>query len=144
MKKTSLVLLLAAFCMSSYAQMNDSTYRQTVKNDFLRKSKNQRTTGIILLGAGAVLTITGAIMMSNLQEDPLNPGEWVEAGTGAGIATIGALSAVASIPFFISSGNNKKKANKMTVGINMEKMMRNKVRMPYPQQFPALTARLEF
>jgi hypothetical protein len=122
--------------------MTDSIYRQTVKNDFLRKSKNQRNTGIILLSAGAALTITGMIMINSIEDS--NPEEWGEAWTGAGIFTIGALSAVASIPFFIASGNNKKKANKMTVGINMEKMMLNKVRMPYPQQFPALTARLAF
>ena len=144
MRKTSLVLLLAAFCMSFYAQTNDSTYRYTLKNEYLRKSRNQRTTGFILLGAGAILTITGVVMVNNGNDDILNPGNWVDTGAGAGIATIGILSTATSIPFFIMSASNNKKAKKMSAGVSFEKLMNNKVRVSYPEYFPAVTARLSF
>ncbi|HSF46130.1 MAG TPA: hypothetical protein VLA58_08960 [Chitinophagaceae bacterium] len=144
MKKTTLLLLMAAFCMSSFGQLNDSTYRQTVKNDFLRKSRNQRTTGFILLGAGVVLTVTGVAMVNNGNDDILNPGNWVDTGAGAGIATVGILSTLTSIPFFIMSINNNKKAKKMSAGVSFEKIMHSEINTAYPNYYPALSARINF
>lgn len=144
MKKIIAFILFLVFNVASFAQLNDSTYRQTVKNEFLKKSRNQRTTGFILLGSGAALIMTGVLMVNNSNDDILNPGNWVDAGAGVGITTIGGLSAIASVPFFIMSANNSKKARQMSAGVKMEKLYRDKIKPSDPQFFPAITARLHF
>lgn len=137
-------MMMAAFCYSSYAQINDSSYKQMMAKEYLRKSKNQRKTGFILLGAGALATFTGAILINNSTDDPLNPGNWVDGGAGVGLATLGTISVIVSIPFLISSATNNSKAKKMSVGLKAEKIMHDKVPISSPSYYPALTARLSF
>jgi hypothetical protein len=145
MKKLFLLILVTTFGTSSFAQMKESSYAKTLKQDYLRKSRNQRTTGFILLGAGTALTITGYLIISNNQvEDYLNPLTVVESGAGAGVATIGMLTAVASIPFFILSYNNNKRAKNMSAGLKMEKLLQEKIKTSYPTYFPAVTASISF
>ncbi|HXS58758.1 MAG TPA: hypothetical protein VN726_21690 [Hanamia sp.] len=81
----------------------------------LKKSKNQKTAAWILLGAGAGAAIAGTIIGTNAvgNYDPNDPFNIFPRGTLAGGAFIlgGAAAMVASVPFFIASGRNKKKAN---------------------------------
>lgn len=133
---------MAACSISSYAQLNDSTYRESVKKEYLRKSRNQRTTGFILLGVGAGLALTGAIIFNSSKDDIDQV--LVETTSGAGLVTVGMISGVASIPFFIMSASNNKKAKTLSAGISFEKIMNNEARVPYPDYYPALTARIRF
>ena len=71
---------------------------------YLIKSKNQKKTGRILLYSGAGLISVGLLIGT-----PRNA-SFGQAGFGAVVGGIGALLAIGSIPAFISSGNNKRKA----------------------------------
>jgi hypothetical protein len=84
------------------------------KEYFLQKSKNQKTTAWILLSTGTAAVITGAIMdNSHKGEEQSYTGGFVEVG--------GIICTLTSIPFFISSSKNKKRA--MTVSMNSRKIL---------------------
>lgn len=73
------------------------------------KQKQNRNTGWILLGAGAVL-ITGGILIG--EQDTNSIGEAVSADiSGSILAIAGGASAVASIPFFIIASKHKERAD---------------------------------
>ena len=71
---------------------------------YLVKSKNQKKTGRVLLYSGAGLVAVGLLIGT-----PRNA-SFNQAGFGVVVGGIGALLAIGSIPAFISSGNNKRKA----------------------------------
>ena len=73
------------------------------KEYLLQKSKKQKTTAWILLGAGTAAIITGVIM-NNAHKD--NEGYH----TGAMMEILGVSCALVSIPLFIGSSMKKKKA----------------------------------
>ena len=112
---------------ASFCQQIDSL-KSIAKADYLRKSKNQKTAAWVLLGGGLAMAITGTIIYDRAynkaaEEDPF--GTVLSAGTnvnptGAVIATFGTLAVIGSIPFFIASGKNKKKARSMSTGFKME------------------------
>ncbi len=123
MKKilTSLTVLIIG--ISCFCQHTDSL--QSIKTDYLRKSKNQKTAAWVLLGGGVAMTITGLIMYSNDYNNAVEDNPWYF-GTdanpaGAAIATIGLLSCAGSIPLFIASGKNKKRALSVSTGLKMER-----------------------
>jgi|SRR6187402_2996343 len=97
-----LVLPVISFCQKK----NDSV--PVVKTDYLAKSKSQKTAAFILLGIG-VTTLTIAAV-GDLDLDAL----------GA-VVVVGGVATIASIPLFIASGKNKKRAINMTTDIKMEK-----------------------
>ncbi len=72
------------------------------RQKYLDKSKNQRTAGFIILGAGTVLVGAGAIRSVN---DLFTDNE-----TGGYMMIGGAVLALLSIPEFISSRTNARKA----------------------------------
>ena len=77
------------------------------KQNFLERSKNQKTTAWILLGTGVAAIITGAIIDNSVKEDK-------QSYTGGFIEVGGIICTLTSIPFFISSSKNKKRAIKLT------------------------------
>lgn len=106
--------LMLAFPAISFSQKtNDPT--PSVQKDYLQKSKHQKTAAWILLGGGTALIATGIIVGTG--EDAY----FTDAAGGAAVAGIGILSTIASIPLFIASGKNKKKAMNLTANIKMEK-----------------------
>ena len=71
--------------------------------DFLEKSKKQKTAAWILLGAGTTVAVSAIILDVN--------SDWTKSETPYLIAiSAGGASMLASIPFFIASGRNKRKA----------------------------------
>ena len=129
MKKIIASAILLAIVTHAFCQQVDSL-KSIAKTDYLRKSKNQKTAAWVLLGGGVAMAITGTIVYNNAynkaaEEDPL--GTLLTLGTnvnptGALIATAGVLAAVGSIPLFIASGKNKKKARSMSTAFKMENM----------------------
>ena len=93
-----------------------------IQNDYLKKSKNQKTTAWIMLGSGAVL-VTGAILweyslaLSSVwaapESDDINSGPDV-------LSLVGTASMIGSILFFIAAGKNKKKARAASVFIDFK------------------------
>ena len=113
MKKIMVYFLLLALPATSFCQQtNDSV--PLVRTDYLQKSKNQKTAAWVLLGGGAVLTGTGFLIGDSKNST------FDDAATGAILGGVGVLSAIGSIPLFIASGKNKRKATSTSTFIKME------------------------
>ena len=78
------------------------------KEDYLKKSKNQKTAAFILLGAGATMIAIAA--PGNVSFDILPV-----------LAIGGAGGILGSIPLFIASGKNKKRAMNASAFFDVEK-----------------------
>ena len=121
-------LMLVVPAISFCQQTNDSI--PVVKTDYMAKSKNQKTAAWVLLGGGTVLIGTGFLVGDNKNAS------FDDAATGAVLAGIGVLSAIGSIPLFIASGKNKRRAMNASAFIKMEKAaiieMQSFVQSSYP------------
>jgi hypothetical protein len=112
--------LLSFFTPSIQAQHIEKTYSdlQLKENQYYsKKHKNQKRTAWILMTSGSVLTIGGMVGQAAtatmdlftiliVQEEP----EKINL-TGTYVAYAGLATMATSIPFFIASGKNKKRAN---------------------------------
>ena len=107
MKKIMIYFLMLALPAISFCQKTHDTI-PVVKTDYLAKSKSQKTAAFILLGIG-VTTLTIAAV-GDLDLDAL----------GA-VVVVGGVTTIASIPLFIASGKNKRRAKKASAFIKMEK-----------------------
>ena len=109
---TILLLIPAAtFCQSTLNEI------PAIKTDYLKKSKNQKTAAWMLLGGGIILeTITFIIVIHDLEY-----GSDVSRTTQLVMGFTGGAAMLGSIPLFIASRKNKKKAMNMTTNIKMEK-----------------------
>ena len=94
MKKIIFCTVLLAIAATSFSQ------------DYLKKSKNQKTAAWILLGGGSALVVTGILLANNAALDNL--------GTGAGVAIAGGVAVLGSIPLFLASGRNKRKGMRLS------------------------------
>jgi hypothetical protein len=102
MKKISLLFLLIAFSFASFSQKASLT-----KDEYLTKSKNQKTTAWILASGGAALIAIG-LAVGNGKEASFD-----QAGAGVIVGGLGVVSIIGSIPLFIASGKNKKRGMAM-------------------------------
>ena len=126
MKKIILILVISLGAILTQAQItgNKDMPANTVdQNALLLKSKKQKATAWILLGGGTVLTTAGLIIgttqVSKDLQNVFNPNYTSKNSAGSEIMFYtGAGIMLGSIPLFIASGKNKKKAN---VIINNEK-----------------------
>lgn len=85
-----------------------------LKADYLKKSRNQKITAWVFLGTGAVVDIIGiSTYPSGIL---LTPSEKQQEKTAIGLFVTGTVFMLTSIPFFIMSQKNKKKA--MPIGFN--------------------------
>jgi hypothetical protein len=106
MKKNILCAVLLAITVTSFSQQTNPS-KPVTRADYLKKSKNQKTIGWILLGGGAALSISGVIIIASkastldLESDGFAVGEVMN--------YTGLAAMVGSIPLFIASGKNKRK-----------------------------------
>ena len=125
MKKAIFILIFSALAFSSFSQPGNSSAALT-KQDYLKKSKNQKITAWVLLGGGTITWLAGASKNMN-QDDNID-------GGGEVAMTVGGLAALSSIPFFIIASKNKKKA--AAISFRMEKvpavLQQNLVYHSYP------------
>ncbi len=122
MKKIKIILSLCFIITvsESCAQLNDtlqSKIHPKASSDLLfKKSGNQNTIAWILLGAGAGLGIAGLAVgeggVKRVWSDPVDR-TLSTVSTGGALALVGGASMLASIPFFIASGKNRRKASVM-------------------------------
>jgi len=118
MKKTILFAISLIMSAASFSQQTNSQTALT-KEDYLKKSKNQKTTAWVMLGGGAAFILVGDLI-GNSKESSFS-----DAGTGFIIAGVGALSMLGSIPLFIASGRNKRKAMSMSFKNEMIPQLQN-------------------
>lgn len=128
MKKVTICTMLLIFSSTSFCQQTNPAPTFS-KQDYLKKSKRQKTTAWILVGGGPILFITGVIAYQH-------------GNAGLFLMGAGLLAEVGSIPFFISAGINKRKANKVTLSFKIEK---NKTVLPTEisyRSYPAILLKL--
>lgn len=109
MKKILVGIAMALISISAFSQQKEPVQPYT-KQDYLQKSKNRKTVGWVLFGGGTAMVVTGIIVASIAE-----PAEGVmltSSGEDIGIALVagGLVADLISIPFFISSANNARKA----------------------------------
>lgn len=112
------LLVLGMICLGlnlahTNAQMLDTSLnisRHTVDANLLfQKAKNRKIAAWILLGGGAALSAIGLLVYAGEKEN--NPAAELDIlPKGTLPSAIGNCMMVASIPFFISAGKNKRKA----------------------------------
>jgi hypothetical protein len=138
MRKLIVLTLLLAFAMVSFSQQIPAL----TQSDYLKKSKNKKKIGWILLGGGATLAATAAIIPKGEYEglEPCLYGFSCESYKNddiiGGLAVSGTLSMLGSIPFFLSSRKNKRRANAVSASFKTENTSiargYNLVRINYP------------
>jgi hypothetical protein len=113
MKKILILCLLLAFTGNAFSQVDTAVSNSSIKTDYLKKSKNQKTIAWVLLGSGTALMITGALVSNNaVENDPLGTlyGVNKDANTGAILFIVGGVAGLTSIPFFVAGSKNKQRA----------------------------------
>lgn len=100
--------MMLIFSTTSFCQETEPQAPMT-RADYLKKSKTQKTIGFVLIGVGAVTLI--AISGGN-----------TDLGTVGPLAVIGIVSILSSIPVFIGSARNKRRAANASVSFNFEKI----------------------
>lgn len=101
MKKIQLILIFSALAFISYSQPGNPSIPLT-KQDYLKKSKHQKTAGWLLLGGGTIAWVVGVSKYMNQNDN--------KDGGGEAAMVIGGIAGLSSIPFFIMASKNKKKA----------------------------------
>jgi hypothetical protein len=112
MKKIIFFTLLFAFATSVFAQQNLSKPTLT-SQDYLLKSKKQKTAAWVLLGGGMAFIGTGFLIGAR-EESTFD-----DAATGGIFIGVGLASSLASIPLFIASSRNKRKAGAISTQIEI-------------------------
>ena len=103
MKKIIICTLIFVIAAKAFCQQTKPSKPYT-SADYLQKSKNQKSAGWVLLGGGTAL-VAGGLLIGNRKESSFD-----DAATGAVFGALGVISALGSIPLFLASGRNKRKA----------------------------------
>ena len=99
MKPIFLIILLS-YSISLFSQQTSS-----VNTDYLKKSKTQKTLGWILMGSGIVSTGVGSIQVNPNYGSNTNR---------SGLLIVGLAAIGTSIPLFIASVKNRRKATSLS------------------------------
>jgi hypothetical protein len=113
--RTALLILplLTIFSLNAIGQVQSSS---VTKETYFKKSKNQKTAAWILLGAGTGMLITGALIgEGNIIDENTSDLVTTEVNGGKYALIVGGMgSMLGSIPLFIASKRNKRKAMSMS------------------------------
>jgi hypothetical protein len=137
MKKNILYFLLLALPVASFCQQTNDTV-PSIKTDYLIKSKNQKTAAWVLLGGGTALIGLGFLIGDSKNAT------FDDAGTGIVLGGIGFLSMIGSIPLFIASGKNKRRAVKAATFIKMETAPSFQKQSYLQNSYPAFSVNITF
>jgi len=103
MRKLFLFSFLLFLAASTFGQQRNPSL---TKQDYLQKSKRQKTTAKLLLGGGLLSFSVGFLTIGGKGTNSVDNGIMLIAGTAA---------MVASVPLFIIASKNKKKAMSMSL-----------------------------
>ena len=118
MKKLVSLSLLLIISIITFCQQDPIFVPGTTKQDYLKKSKNQKTAAWVLLGTGSL-----SVLVASIEVNP-DYGE----STNRPFLAIGGLVAIgASIPNFIASARNKRKAAAISFSNKLVPQMNNGV-----------------
>jgi hypothetical protein len=131
MKKIIITTAIFFFTAQTFAQDLPALNKKVTSDDLFLKSKKQKTAAWICAAGGTVLFVTGALTGVEQAIDDINylfdTQHEENDYTGSSILLIaGAAGIVASIPLFIASGSNKRRATLMmkneTVSLGLPKL----------------------
>lgn len=141
MKRSFLILLCLLYFLNISAQNIESSPQQVLR--LSDKAKKQKSTGWILLGGGAGVTLIGAaIGVANVWDEILLEERGAVDAASVMVIT-GLVSMAGSIPFFIASGKNRKKAAAL-VFIKMENSSYVSQYTKTDINYPAITLSVSF
>jgi len=148
MKRLLLIITASLFLFESFSQQIDPAPALT-KQDYMEKSKKQKTAAWVLLGGGAALIITGTILSANevekdYQNDPNNPFAPLTEADFDGpewVFTTGIFAGLGSIPLFIASSRNRRKA--MTLSLKNEQFQSLKNSSLVYRPMPAVSLKVK-
>lgn len=139
MRRIVISTLLFLVTMNSFCQQTN------LQPDYLVKSKNQKKAGWILLGGGATL-ITAAFVIPQGKRTDSDPFCFYCSYANDGVKSVffvaGTLSALASIPLFIASRKNHRRAT--SVSFKNEKALLLKNQGFVYTSFPAIEVKYNF
>ena len=133
--------MLFLMSINSHSQQT-KTERKFTQEDYLKQSRKQKTAAFVALAAGTTLIIVAAVIpKGELVSDGICVGalcsdKYKNDGIKTAFFIAGGVVALGSIPLFIVSGKNRRKAN--SVSFKMENIIQ-----PYNQDivytsFPAI------
>lgn len=137
MKKTIICTVMMAFAICAFSQPVNSKPPLT-RQEYLTKSKEQKTSAWISVGTGTVLLGTGYLVALTAAADDGDP------TFGLVIFGAGALMELISIPLFISSGNNKRRGMKALTYIKIEQGPSGPGYIPMQTTMPAVAVKVRF
>ncbi len=146
MKKLIVVFLCLSASLSLRSQELPTGPSQPTlsREEYLQKSKRQKTGAIVLISAGGAVMIPGAIMLVNNTANDFIFGPFTGEQSDNTVASIlfatGAAAMLGSIPLFVSSHKNKKRAMELSFkNIPSSQVHKN---MVINQQIPSINFRI--
>lgn len=147
MRPTLLLLLFVALALSSYGQRD--TTQPVYKEDYLQKSRRQKTIAYTLAGIGGGLMLTAFLIPrgKKIQEGICiftwcSSDEYENDKRKSLVGVTGAATALSSLLFFRAAKKNARKV--ATVGLTMERAAQLSDQNIVYRSFPALRWRLCF
>lgn len=112
--KRFILILIFTLLIPKYSVFGQQNNEGSATPDFyLQQSKRQKSTGWILLGVGTAMMVGGAATF----ESSWGSNDYGTTDFGGVVLLTGIVVDAVSIPFFISSGRNKRRA---TLGLNYQ------------------------
>ncbi len=109
MKRITICMMLLLFSASTFGQDTIAVKQTLTRAEYLSKSKTEKVFAFILLGAGA----TTLLLLSKGNTD---------LGSIGVLVVVGGLATLASIPLFISSAKNKRRAKNAAASFKFERI----------------------
>ena len=147
MIKIILSTMLVLISISSISQQTIPEGKLT-QESYIEKSKKQKKVGFIFLAAGTSLIITAAVIpRGDLVDDgtcvgPYCSDKYQNDGIKSAFLIAGGVVALASIPIFIVSGKNRRKAK--SVSFKLENTIQPRAQELICTSFPALRLKFNF
>ncbi|MBP6477320.1 MAG: hypothetical protein KA290_06350 [Chitinophagaceae bacterium] len=140
MKKIILFIAFFSMLTKGFNQQVEEPKMELTKQEYLKKSKSQKTAGRILLGGGGILI--GAGLLTNLSNGLGNlfVEESQKNSSGDIFTVLGVISIAGSIPLLISAGKNKRKALSLSVKNQPSQVLQNN--RLYSKIIPSLTFKI--
>lgn len=117
MKKAIFCFIVLLSTLNAISQQ-DTSVKTFTKEDYLKKSKDQKTGAWILLSGGVVLAVTGYVVYLNSIENSDDLFKFLE-GKGLWISALGLVAMSGSSLLFAASKRNRRKAMSMTFSNDM-------------------------
>jgi len=133
MKKMMLLLTVSLFALVTYSQSLNPTL---TKDYYLQKSKKQKTTGWVLFTGGTTMAVIGGLVFS----DHFDYGSDAATDASSFLVLGGVFLDLLSIPFFISSASNTRKA--ASISFNTQKLLLPQHNIFIPKHQVGLTLRI--